>query len=228
MPATQTPLPSKIFTMSQNLNDITMSDTLHDIIDHEDLDPSSESEPDETAERLQRNNDIMQSALLGYAKADILTLDLEFGRWNDRKVKSQEVEKLVKSLEIEGIRRYVKENVIPIVVDEKDVDVGKLAKEPSYGADVYPRLEFKINPTGPILAAGGQHRRAAILEISKKLKTDISELENQEPDDETQDARRKLKISEKKRKLKRVGFWGIAVYAKGNLIFVKFKFNGII
>lgn len=160
--------------------------------------------PDEKAKELQSESELIKSALLGYGKADILKLDLLFGTWNIREIRESEVSLLQESFK-EGIQRYVTKNLIPIVLDKDDIDVSKLAKEPSAGGDVFPIIEFKRR-VSPILAAGGQHRRAVILRLQESLLKDIAALEKGEE---------KGELTALKQKLKGIGYWGFAIYDKG-------------
>jgi hypothetical protein len=174
----------------------------------DDVDPLN----DETAGQIQRDNELVESALLGYGKADITKLVLSFGKWNIRKINEDQVQMLANCFEHEGIQRYLMKNLVPLVVDKDDV-VGELAKKASNGGDLYPQLKFKSTATSPIIAAGGQHRLAAIMKLKESYMQQISNLEQDDDD-----------IIELKKKLKGIGLWGFALYDKGKLIlYTKFK-----
>jgi hypothetical protein len=188
--------------MSSSKTTIKRSSKKETVIEDVNLD-GIEVPIDEKASELQKENELVKSALLGYGKADISLLNLIFGTWTMREIKEGHVSKLLNSFTHEGVQRYKEKNLIPIVVDKDDIDVSKLAKEPSAGGDVFPFVQFKREGR-PILAAGGQHRRAVVMKQKESLWKQFTALQKAEGD-----------TNDLKQKIKAAGLWGLAIYDKG-------------
>lgn len=177
---------------------------------------------DATAERLQGESKKLKEAFLGYAKVDLLALNPTFGRWNMRKVVEHEVTKMVRSLKEEGIQRYVIKNLIPLAIPKASVDLATLTKEGGDGGDLFALLGVEGQE---IYACGGQHRRAALQswrdEISTEIAGDRDQLKKLEDllaknrVEEAEVNAMRDRIGQKKRQLKLLGMWGVAVYDLG-------------
>ena len=188
------------------------------VIDLDDV----QAAPDETAASLSSEAALIQGALLGYGKANFLEMPIKFGRWNTRKVNAADVSKLVLSMQ-PGIERYHTENLIPLIVNRAHVNVTELTKTPGDGGDSFPPLT--ISADAEIFAAGGQHRRAALMQIGDDLKatiamkqtglTKLQEAVAKGAGDVDACRAAEAEIMALKARLKGLGMWGFAVYDLG-------------
>lgn len=183
---------------------------------------------DKTAEELQEESSKVAGALLGYAKIDILEMDLTFGRWNLRKVVDKEVKKLVQSMKVERIQRYLTKNLIPLAVSMDDIDPTSLTMSGGGGGDEFSLLRFNEDvDVVQMFACGGQHRRAALQSIRDELVNEVDAVSALLVKEREQLQRGKVdpesvasiedQLTEKKRRLKMFGMWGVAVYDLGML-----------
>lgn len=145
-------------------------------------------------------------ALLGYARIDIIKRNLQFGQYNKRLLDLKEKKALLDSFLSNGLDRYGRSNAISIIVKADDVIEETMKSESDLettkrDGSHLPWLRFKWDPEsesnesnemGPeIIAAGGRHRRAALIDWikAKKLRLnsarehlkEIQEKERNEP-----------------------------------------------
>jgi hypothetical protein len=86
---------------------------------------------DETSKRVNREQESMDAAILGYAQMDVLATNLVFGKWNVQAVNPTEVCKIMDSMRTEGIHQYRPENFFSMVVRAEDIDITKLSRRPT-------------------------------------------------------------------------------------------------
>jgi hypothetical protein len=170
---------------------------------------------------VQRDNTLKQTTLLGYAKIDFLHMDLHFGRWNLRDIDEGEVLKFVLKMRTgKGLIRYVADTIVPLVISKEAVDLTLLKPELDLGADVLHPLVI-TDPQATVYAVGGQHRRAALQTFKDEYAQQIAALTRKMV--QTKDAAKLAAHQEEMMKLKAhlagVGFWGVAVYDLGKLVF---------
>ena len=165
------------------------------------------------------NNELIHSALLGYAKVDFLKLKVQFGRWNPRRVDPAEVKRMADSMRTgRGLIRYTTATMVPLVMQKDQVDLDNLyrSSDPPSGADILPAL-ILTDSAKPIFAAGGQHRRAALEALFADLHKQITALTKKAKGikDEAQRHAQESEIEELTKELAGLGFWGVAIYDYG-------------
>jgi hypothetical protein len=120
---------------------------------------------DETSECVDREREMMDRAILGYAQMDVLEADLVFRQWNVRTVNPTEVQKIVDSMRLEGIQRYRPKSFFSVVVRREDVDVSKLSNTADMGAKLPNLASLFKGKADKIIACGGQHRKTALKQV---------------------------------------------------------------
>ena len=125
----------------------------------------------QTPQQLQdeRNKRILQTMVIGYGFIDFLGRDanIEFGRWNTRGIDPLEVAKLRKSFETHGMR--IDETPMPVVVKRSAIVEGTTSiDDPSL---MSPTIKWTGNERPRVIAAGGQHRTAAMRAIAEEAQT---------------------------------------------------------
>jgi hypothetical protein len=119
-----------------------------------------------------------RKGFIGYALIDFVSTEygLKYGTWNARPLKSSEVQKLHKSMELHGYRFRDHNNFLSLVMDRDDI----LIELPT---DAYPEEglpHLQVRPTGGkplvIKAASGQHRHHAVLMKRKKIDKKIERI----------------------------------------------------
>lgn len=139
-------------------------------------------------------------AFLGFSKIDIIQRTLEFGKYNPRELDAKEKASLLDSFLANGLDRYGQGNVIHLIVNvdaliletvKKADEMGPIKRDGSH----LPWLRFKkdaeegISST-TITAAGGRHRRSALIDWIKGKKAalilakrDLKELQDKQRDE---------------------------------------------
>jgi hypothetical protein len=178
--------------------------------------------PDLVAERLQKERDSIDSALLGYAKVDLLELKPVFRRYNQRTIDPKEVKLMVQSMQTEGIRRYLPGHFIPLVI-AKDMVVKDSLAQVMGGIDL-PWLRF-VGEKPVVYAAGGQHRFSALQTIYEEMnaKTKAKQAAFNKASEQAADGKADpgivqqlgTELEQAKRELKGLGLWGVAIYDFG-------------
>lgn len=117
------------------------------------------------------------NALLGYARMDIIKRSLEFGRYNTRELNLKEKASLVDSFLSNGLDRYGQSHAIHLIVKLDDIILETVKKPtdieaPKRDGSHLPWLLFK-NDSG-IVAAGGRHRRAALIDWVKTKRNGLT------------------------------------------------------
>jgi hypothetical protein len=122
-----------------------------------------------------------KAALLGYALVELygeaeakVGYQLKFGKYNDRPLSEVEVRHHRNSLLENGFLQFQTETAIPIGVKASEIDTTALTKES--GPQPGP-LQFLQNQEGrKVIAFGGQHRLAAVLELKTYYEGKIEQL----------------------------------------------------
>jgi hypothetical protein len=195
---------------SLDLLDLSSSEADRTQIDLTGVQPSI----DKVAADVARDNKLINDALLGYAKIDLLHMRLTFGHWNSREIDHAEVKKFVASMKTgKGFIRYTTETMVPLAISKSAVDLTSLSAEPGLGEDILLDLVLK-DQQATVYAAGGQHRRAALQVFERELMKQIAALGKKIK--AAKDAA-PLKASEEQlmADLAAIGLWGVAVYDLG-------------
>ncbi|KAF8122102.1 hypothetical protein EV363DRAFT_1183630 [Boletus edulis] len=126
-----------------------------------------------------------RGALIGYARTDIVKRNLVFGKYNKRDLNQQEKRTLLESFNQNGLDRFRFNHVVPLIVDKTLLDETTVVKLSSLqdakrDGTHLPILKLKGDETvknagsdkevfGPqVVAAGGRHRRYALVEWLKQ------------------------------------------------------------
>jgi hypothetical protein len=179
-------------------------------------------EVDLVAEKIKKEADMVKDALLGYAKFDILSTDLRFGRYNARPLNSAEVTTMLKSMKL-GMERYRPQYMISVVVEGKDVDPQSLTDKQGDGADALPEVRWADGQLpAVVMTCSGQHRRAALEMWKKELEGEVKAAAQRMATLEAGVEKRKVsreeleggqrKLEKVKQQLKGLGYWGVAFY----------------
>jgi hypothetical protein len=185
----------------------------------------AKADMDDPAEKTVALDVKLESAVLGIGKINILEPgnDLKFGRYNDRPLKTSEVNKMITSFEKHGMQWMKKENAVAMVIErtqlEDDQDLNRAWGSP----ETLTTIRFKDRK--PIHLASGQHRVAALNKMSEKYKAEKESLEKRRLRSEDKDeldsdevAEHKAmgeKLEKVKGHLERIGQWGVIVYDIG-------------
>jgi hypothetical protein len=164
-----------------------------------------------------RENVAKKAALLGYAKLDYLNTDMTYGRWNVREIDPIEVRKFVMSMRTgKGLVRYAEDTVVPIAIQKSAIDLDSLSSELQMGSDTLSELVL-LDEDATIIAAGGQHRRAALEVFRAEYIAEITALDKKIKgiQDAAVAAPFVKEVEELKAQLAGLGFWGVAVYDYG-------------
>jgi hypothetical protein len=186
-----------------------------------DLDDVQPAE-DKDASRLAAEAQLLNQARIGFAKANVLGLELKFGKYNVRPVNPVELRKILASIRI-GPERYKLEYLIPIAVKKSAVDMSTITTTPGDGGDVYKVLKFIGDDKQQVWGCGGRHRTGALEKWHKELMHEVEKMRRQynkllkdpggmNPDDI---GLLRQELEEKTRELKGLPFWGVAVYDFG-------------
>lgn len=172
---------------------------------------------DTVAAEVHRENLAKKEALLGYAKLDYLNTDMEYGRWNLREIDLTEVKKFVMSMRTgKGLVRYAEDTVVLIAIEKSAVDIDSLSAQLDMGSDTLKELNL-LDEDATIIAAGRQHRRAALEVFRDEYVTEITALEKKIKG--TRDAAVAAPLISEVKALKAqlagLGYWGVAVYDYG-------------
>jgi hypothetical protein len=172
--------------------------------------------------KVQEEQRLVQTALIGYAKADFLKMAPTFGTWNDRVVVQSEVKKLLASMQTEGVQRYVARNLIPIVVPKQSIAAGSVKQEPGLGGDEFPLLTWNENGPPDIHAAGGQHRfealsllRGQYTALAKRQRLELNKAKESKPVNEDMVKSAERRLAQTTDILEGLGMWGFIIYDYG-------------
>ncbi|KAF8058958.1 hypothetical protein FPV67DRAFT_1675800 [Lyophyllum atratum] len=119
------------------------------------------------------------SALLGYGmlalkkSQDHPAVRLQFGKFNDRKLRTKDVEKMVLSFTHEGYNHRQLTSAIPVLVDPLWFENQNFLKNPALN-ETLPTITLKPDyQKASILALSGQHRFAAALVYLESFENDL-------------------------------------------------------
>jgi hypothetical protein len=178
------------------------------------------------------------SAFVGYLKAELFNenggppqYELTFGRYNDRALMSDHVKHHVNSLLQNGSLQFNSDHALPVGIRLSDIN----REEPTKDRDQVnpPHIQFNDGTTPEVIAYGGQHRTAAVLELKTSFENQIKTLENQisgmqgkrlRANEKTlEQLERQQKASNERIKNIRnrimdLRFWKVAVYDLGKLL----------
>ncbi|KAI6154547.1 hypothetical protein BKA82DRAFT_4347478 [Pisolithus tinctorius] len=133
---------------------------------------------EDEVEEVNMLNEKMKTALMGYARLDVLgnREHLEFGKWNPRKLVKTQISELVESFQVNGVHRFNRAHAIPLIVSKS------LIKRDTYTLEDVPRDEIPILEIATnhrdgwkVYAAGGQHRLEALAIWFEKKKKQLDE-----------------------------------------------------
>ncbi|KAF8125067.1 hypothetical protein EV363DRAFT_1105774, partial [Boletus edulis] len=184
-----------------------------------------------------------RGALIGYAQTDIIKRNLVFGKYNRRDLNAQEKRSLLDSFNQNGLDRFGINHVVPLIVDKALVDETTIVtltafQETKRDGSHLPFLRLKGDevvkngsPTfGPhILAAGGRHRRHALMDWLKqresmaaaatKTVNDLTKKASKDGDEEDAVSEEQIEAAEvqleyAKRLLNMGGLWIVSIYDK--------------
>lgn len=184
-----------------------------------------------------------RKALIGYSQTDIIHRNLEFGIYNKRELNHQEKRALLDSFNHNGLDRFGITQAIPLIVRRSDIVEGsvrqltafdKLERDGSHlpelklaGNEADEDEDEDVKDLPKIVAAGGRHRRHALVDWLKQKKGQmvvaqrtLSDLKSKTvlQDDEATEGQ----IAEAEDMLKHAkglvdmrGSWVVAIYDKG-------------
>ena len=137
---------------------------------------------EETIEQVNLKNAKAKQAFLGYARFDVIKnkARLIFGKYNPRPLVTTQVQGLVHSFHVDGVDRFNPQFSIPLIVDKSILQPGCWAPDMEC-VDSLPDLEISEDaPTDwEIVAAGGQHRVAALEDWLDRKRKQWKELKNE-------------------------------------------------
>jgi hypothetical protein len=181
---------------------------------------------DLVAQAVKAKSEKIQRALIGYAKTDILKINLVFKRYNARLLNDGQTKKIFESLK-KGIERYKPKNLITIRVKKEDVDEKTVTDDPGVGGDDFDFLGWKDDKAPEeVIACSGQHRVAALQMMKdeyertlEKTKKDWEVERRKFQKGQTDDAGRARKLGDQVSKLEAelrgLSMWGIVIYDIG-------------
>lgn len=183
---------------------------------------------DEPAVKMLELDEAVEAAKIGFGKVNILTLGnrLEFGIYNDRPVKTSEVNKMITSFEKHGIQWFKAENALAIVLKRSRISADQLENgvlEGDWNAQELTTVEFVDEQ--PLQLASGQHRVTALWKHSNNYEEEEAALckrierlndKDQLTTDETQEHKElRVRLGEVRGHLKELGQWSVKLYDIG-------------
>lgn len=183
------------------------------------------SDMQDPAERVSVLDKKLESAVLGIGKINILGIgnELVFGRYNDRALKTSEVNKMITSFEKHGMQWTKRENAIAIVIEATRLAEHQDLNGTWNSAETLPTIRFK--DVKPIHLASGQHRVSALNKMLDKYKHDketlskrmerLEDKDSLEADEVVEHEGLREKLGRVNGHLERMGQWGVIVYDIG-------------
>jgi hypothetical protein len=168
----------------------------------------------------------INKALLGMAKIRVIDpiVRFKFGKYNPRLLDKGKARFLANSLDASGIRCFVPENMLPLLVPSADhVVLDGLIKDISATQNVTELELTKVGRERAYLTfASGQHRIEAVKIYVKGLEDELRALQkkiaaNKNPSDRSGDIAKEEEIKEK---IEKATFWGILVYDESKCIII--------
>ncbi|KAH7920876.1 hypothetical protein BV22DRAFT_1050036 [Leucogyrophana mollusca] len=181
-------------------------------------------------ERTTALDKVIRGSFAGYAQMDVLALGerLVFQTWNDRRLKEAEGAKLIASMKANGIRRFTRDAMIPIVVPSSLLNVA-LVSNKQLGQ---PLPVLHVGPNEIVKAASGQHRLYALRKLHQKLLEEQEDLNDRleklyalkpktelaETETEKEAGATRQRLGEIMGQLDEFGNWGVVVYREEVLL----------
>ncbi|KAJ8581915.1 hypothetical protein M405DRAFT_868274 [Rhizopogon salebrosus TDB-379] len=179
-------------------------------------------DPAKDATRLDK---AVENARIGIGFINVLTLsnELVFGKYNERREKGTETNKMVTSFEMHGILSLKEDTALRMIVKPS-----RLSSEQTYKGQwtmEQTLQEIDFSDTEGLVLASGQHRIAALRKMNKNAVDHLSALEDRNsklldmasPEEDVVDEQKELleEIAEAKGKLGMLGKWGVILYDEG-------------
>jgi hypothetical protein len=139
-----------------------------------------------------------------------------FGKINRRPLVPRQAKRLATGLESSGIRCFVPEHMLPVIVPTADcVELEGLIKDVTAMQNV-SILKLKENSVAKLVFASGQHRVAAAKLLGEKFQKRIAEITNSIKKIGSENTEKMTTLEEalaaEKVKLEDVKYWGVTVY----------------
>lgn len=186
---------------------------------------------EETIEQVNAKNVKAKEAFLGYASFDVLHHEarLIFSKYNPRPLVKAQVQALVQLFHVDGVDRFNPQFSIPLIVNKDLLREGCWTVDVETG-DSLPELEIAedADSNWTFMAAGGQHRVAALKEWLERKGKQLKELQWEESKILAQDVEgvdtgalaylnKKLKVEREELEgvLRNEGRWMVALFDNG-------------
>jgi hypothetical protein len=172
----------------------------------------------------------VEEARIGIGIVNLVQLPnpLVFGKYNDRPKKDSEINKMVASLEANGLQGVKEANALPIMIKRERLSAGQTFGGTWTEKDSLTHIRFEDN--GPIVLASGQHRVAALkkylntaTENADALRKRMERLEEIRPPTSADVEEHKALRQELEGLLGEIGKegqWGVILYDEGKQISV--------